>query len=282
MSLRVVGVFRETSHSPQREFDDYEILRLTGKCLSENGFEVILKKPEEILAEKEKWKQSLPDLVFMMCEEKEILEMLEKWEKEGVVIVNPIRAIWNTYRDRMIPLLKSAKVSMPESNLVSTKNFSSETISKPVWIKRGDVHNCQKGDVVLVKNGQELNDAVSLLHSRNIPQALIQDHIDGDLVKFYGIGSKQSNAFWFKWFYHKDQDLKKYSFLESELKATVCSAANSMKLEVFGGDAVIDRDGKMFLIDINAWPSFALFRDEASKVIAEHIASHLKVKIGWE
>ena len=34
-----LGIFRERAHSPGREFDDAEILRLTGKHLEAKGFQ---------------------------------------------------------------------------------------------------------------------------------------------------------------------------------------------------------------------------------------------------
>ena len=39
------GIFRERAHSPGREFDDGEILRLTGKHLDARGFHVSLTAP---------------------------------------------------------------------------------------------------------------------------------------------------------------------------------------------------------------------------------------------
>jgi hypothetical protein len=44
------GIFRERAHSPGREFDDAEILRLTGKHLDAEGFYVSLETPDEIPA----------------------------------------------------------------------------------------------------------------------------------------------------------------------------------------------------------------------------------------
>ena len=34
--------------------------------------------------------------------------------------------------------------------------------------------------------------------------------------------------------------------------------------------------GGLVLLDLNAWPSFALFRDEAAPVIAAHLALRLR------
>jgi hypothetical protein len=35
-------------------------------------------------------------------------------------------------------------------------------------------------------------------------------------------------------------------------------------------------DGSVVLIDLNAWPSFALYRDTAAVLIASHLASRFR------
>ncbi|MCW5698890.1 MAG: hypothetical protein KIT00_03510 [Rhodospirillales bacterium] len=50
------------------------------------------------------------------------------------------------------------------------------------------------------------------------------------------------------------------------------AAAGALGLEVFGGDAIATGDGELYIIDINAWPSFARFRDEAAREIATHLS----------
>jgi hypothetical protein len=42
-------------------------------------------------------------------------------------------------------------------------------------------------------------------------------------------------------------------------------------VEVYGGDAIATPGG-LVLLDLNAWPSFALYRDEAAPAIAAHLA----------
>ena len=48
MSRVCWGIFRESTHSPGRESDDTEILRLTGKHLEAKGFHVELKTADEV------------------------------------------------------------------------------------------------------------------------------------------------------------------------------------------------------------------------------------------
>jgi hypothetical protein len=42
---------------------------------------------------------------------------------------------------------------------------------------------------------------------------------------------------------------------------------------VYGGDAIATASGELVLLDVNAWPSFALYRDEASAAIAAYLAN---------
>ena len=106
MSRVCWGVFRESTHSPGRESDDTEILRLTGKHLEAKGFHVELKTADEVTEAEEVW----PRFVFLMCERLDVLERLRTLEVSGVPQVNTPRAVHNTYRDRMVAVLDEASV----------------------------------------------------------------------------------------------------------------------------------------------------------------------------
>ena len=88
-----------------------------------------------------------PRFVFLMCERVEVLERLRVLEVSGVPHVNTPRAVHNTYRDRMIAVLDEANVPFIASRIVGTSE-PPEPGALPVWVKRGDVHNTQEGDVV--------------------------------------------------------------------------------------------------------------------------------------
>jgi hypothetical protein len=276
----LIGIFRETLHSPDRVFDDSEILRLTGGALAAEGVDVELVRPERISSRW--WDRLHPETAFVMCEQERMLGPLNVWEREGATLVNSVAAIRNTYRYRMIPLLSSTGVRFPKSQLVPTgspnlkrrlRSHFERANTPSLWIKRGDVHNTQEGDVSMARSTEEAWALMLGLRSRGVTRSVWQEHIEGDLVKLYGIGEPGEE--WFKWFYHKDQKLKGHFFSESELKETFFSAARALRLEIFGGDAVVASDASVYLIDINAWPSFALFRSEASAAIARHILTKI-------
>jgi hypothetical protein len=51
----------------------------------------------------------------------------------------------------------------------------------------------------------------------------------------------------------------------------VFDAAAALGLEIFGGDAIIQTNGEPMIIDLNAWPSYALYRDRAAQAIADYL-----------
>src|SRR5206468_12802593 len=77
---------------------------------------------------------------------------------------------------------------------------------------------------------------------------------------------------WFHSFYHKDQILGGHEFEPRRLQRAAFAAASAIGLAVFGGDAIVGADGRPLVIDINAWPSFALCRDAAAAAIARYLA----------
>ncbi|HET7340696.1 MAG TPA: hypothetical protein VFL90_04470 [Methylomirabilota bacterium] len=264
------GIFRESTHSPGRETDDTEILRLTGKQLEARGFRVVIQSPEEVSG----LPAERPRGVFMMCERRGVLGLLQALAATGVPHVNTPLAVLNTYRDRMIALLEEAAVSFVPSRLVRTTG-AVELGALPLWVKRADVHNTQEGDVTFAATAAAARAALDGLAARGIAQAVLQPHVEGDLVKFYGIGGNaraDGTPAWFRWFYHKNQTVAGHPLDPVALGRSVRRAAAALGLEVYGGDAIATPAGVSVLLDVNAWPSFALYRDEAAPAIAEHLA----------
>jgi D-alanine-D-alanine ligase-like ATP-grasp enzyme len=67
-----------------------------------------------------------------------------------------------------------------------------------------------------------------------------------------------------------------YSFEVSRLREAAFGAAAALGLEIFGGDAIIQSSGEPVIVDINAWPSFARYRDRAAQLIADHLIARFE------
>ncbi len=277
---RCWGVYRELAHSPGRETDDAMILRATAAELEARGFDVELKSPDE-LPEAEDF-AAAPPFLFVMCERVPTVERLATWQRRGVRIVNRPEGIRNTDRERTLAHFAREAVTFPETVLVRTGGATPAGPGFPCWIKRGDVHATQEGDVSFAADSAALSEALARLATRGIATAVVQKHVPGDLIKFYGVAGDGAGAplFWFQWFYHREQKLVGYTFDPEALRALVGRGAGALGLEVFGGDAIVGPSGEPVLIDLNAWPSFALFRPVAAAAIAQCLAACFRKEVG--
>ncbi len=266
------GVYRELAHSPGRETDDAEILRAAARELEKHGLPVALKSPDE-LPEAGDF-DAVPPFLFVMCERIPVVEKLAAWERRGAKIVNRPSGIRNTDRERTIALFEKHRVPYPRSVLVETG--SSPAFPGPCWLKRGDVHATEAGDVSFSGDAAAMAANLARLASRGIARAVVQDHVPGDLIKFYGVAGlngDEDRPSWFQWFYHRDQKLQNHPFDPDALAAATARAASALGLEVYGGDAIVSPGGAISVIDLNAWPSFALFRPVAAVHIAALLAA---------
>jgi len=270
------GIYREQAHSPGRESDDARILEATSRALASTGYLLELKTPEAAVADLDQ----APPRILLMCERGPILERLRHLERAGCVQINAPEAVLNTYRCAMIKRLRGAGIPIPRSAIVATASGVAQPpgLADALWVKRGDVHNTRDGDgdVTLVHSRGDMQAALGVFAARGIEHAIIQDHTPGDLIKFYGVGdlSRVPNQTpWFRWFYHRDQTLGRYPFEPAALAAVVQRAAAALGLEIYGGDAIVTPAARLFLIDINAWPSFALYRDEGATYIADYVSA---------
>jgi hypothetical protein len=282
------GIFREAEHSPGREADDAGILEATGRRLEETGagFAVAYRAPDALTGDE----SVLPALAFSMCEGLEALERVRRWESRGVCVVNSSRSVANTHRERMIPLLEGRQVPMPESRLLDCerplpRGQEEDRLFSACWIKQATEHKTREGDVVFATDPSSVRVALDRLRSLGLPRAVVQGHVDGDLVKFYGVADGAAAAdgapaaSWFRWFYPKEKPVSGHPFDDRALGEIACRTAHALELEVWGGDAIVSPTGEILVIDVNAWPSFALFRDEAADHIAAHLAARLRRRV---
>ena len=205
---------------------------------------------------------------------------MQELESNGTQVINSGYGIENCTREKMTRLLLSNHVPHPESLIVKTDSIALDfpLIEEGVWIKRGDFQPMQSSDVSFTRNADEAKAVLNEYASRGIETAVINKHLRGDLVKFYGV----SGSDFFHWFYPTACGYSKFGleeingkprnipFDEQQLKHICNQASKALNVRVYGGDCVIcEHDKSIKIIDFNDWPSFAPCRDEA----AQHIAS---------
>jgi hypothetical protein len=259
------GIYRELAHSPGRIDDDRAILESVGAALASRGFDVKLVSPDAEF-------DSHFANIFVMCERGPILDRLSNAEKAGSIVVNSPEAIRNTYRHRMVELFARHRVPAPVSQIVAS---DAGKLRPPtgVWVKRYDFHATEAHDVMYAVSEEGWQEALQGFARRGVPFVVAQEHVPGDLVKFYGVRTADApvSSNWFEWFYHRDKGMLGHCFEVSGLRRTAFRAAAALGLEIFGGDAIIQADGEPVIVDINAWPSYARYRDSAAHAIADHL-----------
>ncbi|MGI9087756.1 MAG: hypothetical protein ACR2HH_08475 [Chthoniobacterales bacterium] len=263
---RLLGLYREKQFSPGRHAsNDVLILEQVAERLRARDCLVELVAPSEIGKRRHEHA-----FVVSMCQGKPALEKLLEWEKNGARIINRPQAALNTHRDRLPEILRAAGLAFPRTELITTRGPAEHAhdLDGGLWLKRGDVHAAVPADVQWIDSPARLQNGLEDFARRQIERAVLQEHRAGDEIKFYGVG-----ADFFHWFYSKEN--RAHPPDPAELHAFAGQAAAAAGLDIFGGDVIVAPDGKLTLIDLNDWPSFAPCREPASRAIADLLIARL-------
>jgi hypothetical protein len=170
----------------------------------------------------------------------------------------------------MIATLADAAVPHPPSILMRTGAAEPlpDWIDSGAWIKRGDVHAMQAGDVVFCANARAVPAVLSAFRRRDIAEVIIQRHVPGPVIKFYAV-----RASFFTWFAPRELHLELTPDTAAALRDLAERGAAALGLEIFGGDCVHQGNGEPVLIDLNDWPSYGRCRSEAAHAIASYVAT---------
>lgn len=273
--MNVLGVYREIPNSPNRESDDALILKAVAERLMDLRVSTTLMTPEEL----DRAEISRYGLIAPMCETYPRLMSLKRMTAgAGVAVINSADAVLGCYRAPMLAAFaRTPGLSFPATEVRRTSaaaDAAPPAFDAPggYWVKRGDVHNTGPSDVVFARDWTAVRAARGEFESREITEMAVQRHVEGDLIKFYGVGPRQ----WFTWFYHDPAAARRFPFSLETLAAQAELAARAVRLEVFGGDAIVAPDGRIYVIDINSWPSFARVRAEAAVQIARLLHARLR------
>ena len=203
--LTIAGIRRENQFSPNHIGNDAAIFSLTVQHLRDLGCEV-----NEYIES---------DLIIHQFEETAIFNMVRNWtsihklqqmEDQGYTVINSGYGIENCTREKMTRLLMSNNISHPASLILPTDEDPTAALEKAgfynCWIKRGDFHAIHREDVTYVRNPEEAKTILKEYAIRGIKTAVVNEHLVGDLVKFYGV----TGTDFFYWFYPSNQHHSKF------------------------------------------------------------------------
>ncbi|PYO62144.1 MAG: hypothetical protein DMD70_05965 [Gemmatimonadetes bacterium] len=275
---QLVAIYRNPSYSPlQHRVNDTAILDATVAQLEADGWGAIKTTEREV----EQGRLPAAELYLNMCQGSRAAEELMPLESEGAVIVNRPSSALNCHRRRLVERLRESALAFPQTLIHATSGPppSSDQLeglrSDPgkVWVKRGDVH-AERPEDVIATSLEHVDDALHAFRQRGIPWVALQQHIPGPVVKFYGVADGR----FFTW-YGADAGFagERPRVDEQRLKALAVDAAATIGLEVFGGDVAFPEPDRPVLIDINDWPSFAPFREDAARAIAAYLTQRFAI-----
>jgi hypothetical protein len=266
----ILAVQREPIHSLNRVDDDAAILAATADRLRADGLPVEVVEPGRLPALRP------APLVLAMCCSPAALARLAEWERRGSTVINAVSATLATARSAMATRFPAGALPFPTSAVVPTDDpdplaragawASAALETSGLWVKRGDLYTVEPQDVMRVWTAADVRAAVARLRRTGVPEAVLQRHVEGEVVKFYRVAGS-----YFTWFYHNPAARPARPPDEGRLAIVVAEAGEQSGLEVYGGDIVAAPDGGLWLIDVNAWPSFARVRSAAAEAIARHI-----------
>ena len=270
MKKEILGIMRDKKFSPNHVENDALIMQMTAAELKSLNFDVHLMYENHFVRSNKEIKN-----IFSMARSESTLKILSQWQQNGAIVINSPESVFNAYRKNMTAILQSHHVAYPQSILVDhtvfNPSFYERFQSKKVWLK-SDKHSLHKEDVTPVFNSEECAVTIKEFNRRNIRQVLLQEHKIGSEIKFYGV----NNSDFFHWYY--TNGISNYPFSDHDLTNLVSHVARLLKLDIYGGDAIISEKGEIYIIDFNDWPSFAPVKDRASHAIARFIAGTINAK----
>lgn len=274
MKYELISIYRAERYSPNSVERDKAIMDAVCEKLS-TRYNIYKTREEDIETEGMPLMQRLPDahlphsraplLVLSMARSRKALDILTQMEGEGARVINRPQPVLNATRSVIDRMMREN--DFPCAPLHGDHGW---------WIKRGDEAAQEKGDVRFAANEKERDIITEEFRKRGITDIVTTAHVDGDLVKFYGVAG---TAF-FHTTYPTDGGFSKFgderrngtsrhtSFDIAALHSDASRLAQLTGIEVYGGDCIVRSDGSFAIIDFNDWPSFSVCRHDAAEAIA--------------
>jgi glutathione synthase/RimK-type ligase-like ATP-grasp enzyme len=267
--VKLVGVRRSATYSPGRHAEnDRLIFDATMRVLQRRGCVIQVVEEDEVGT-----RPIHASAIFSMCQGTRANRLLAELEQRGALIINSPEAAQNCHRARLHRTLGRDQGVFVPMALVSTHEEQALPAGffgeNGMWVKRGDVHATQTGDVVRVHTEEDYRSVLDGFRGRGIDMAAVEPHQIGEVVKFYGVVGTSFFRF------YCETDFRIFPVAFASARADIEQLVRRLGLEIYGGDAVVTPEGRVVVIDINDWPSFAHYRAEAAEAIGHHVYARI-------
>ncbi|MBQ8052066.1 MAG: hypothetical protein IJ197_10950 [Bacteroidaceae bacterium] len=262
--LNILLIRRSEQFSPNSVERDLAILMAVRDELLKAGHQVTVVGEDQLPVELE------ADVVLSMGRHERTLRWLAAKEAAGTQVLNSARAMLDINRRRLLAEARRLGVGTPPFAIGPLRECP---LPYPVWWKRDDQTSQERGDVVLVQSDVDW----AAVNGRGITEYVVEQHLEGDLVKFYGVRGTD----FFHWNYPQFSKFGNEAVngrtrgLDFDVAGLARQAdlLASTGLDIYGGDAIVTTDGRTRIIDLNDWPSFSSCRPEAARAIASRVQS---------
>lgn len=266
--MRICAVRRKECFSPNSIENDAAIIAEVIDYLKKNGHEVTsIDEDSEVLSHYDSYRTDKPlfDVWLSMGRTSSTLYALKLEQQRGAIVINSAYGVENCKRNILRNLMRDAGIPTPDD--VGENGY---------WVKRAEMAAQTHDDVVFARNMEEVHEVIGRFADRGIHQVVVQAHVKGDVVKFYGV---QGTGF-FRFFYPGDDNNTKfgdeiingdphhYVFNHARLQYHAELLSHLTDVKVYGGDCVVSENGEYRIIDFNDWPSFSRCRHDAALAIA--------------
>ena len=279
--MNILGISRSPRFSPNSANRDNAIFSAVASRLMHIGHEVsVIAEDVFVAVELEDF-----DAVFSMARGEDVVRQLCEAAAAGKPVLNAPDALLKASRAALTACFHEHDIPQPRSLCLATDSPDVPSgISFPLWLKRGDACAQSAADVCFIEDAEALRRALAEFHARDIETAVVSQHAEGDLVKFYGV---EGTDFFHFLYPTEGEGFSKFGlearngaphhfpFDAAQLKCIADRAASVSGLTVYGGDAIVRADGGILIIDFNDWPSFSPCRRPAAKAIAQRLVKSL-------
>ena len=276
---KILLIQRAACYSPNSEEKDLAILQEVGclfgdaKIIGEGELVENFNTYNQLISAESVGAVNAYYQIISMARSPKALDCLEQLEQRCIRVLNSSVGIRACQRSNVDKVMRENHLPLPP-----------DKGDDGYWVKRADTTAQSKEDVCFCHDWSEVEKIKSTFMQRGITDVVTQAHVNGDVVKFYGV---EGTGF-FRYYYSGDDTETKfgdeerngkpqyYLFSSSNLQADAEKLACLLQTPIYGGDAIVREDGSYVIIDFNDFPSFSKCRKDAAKAIFERMKSAVK------